>query len=529
MLFPYGDGVGRGLVSVVQRVVVGLIRGFAGALTTLGLVTVLLAGAVALLAPERRAIAYAVGGVGLLLLLAALMGAIESVRGFLMGRQGRYGANTIVMVVAFLGIAALANVLVSRQSYRIDLTENQSRTLAPQTLEILGKLSQPVEATAFVTPDFPFEDGRRLLDLYSRESSFFSFQTVDPQAQPSLVLAGVQPGTVVFRSGERQSLVLTATEQEFTSALIKLTSAAQPLVSFLIGHGERDIQESGQNGYSTLNRGLTQENYQVSALSLLSATEVAEGTAVLVIAGPTKAPLPSEELAVTNYLQGGGKALILVDPEMAPEWADLVKPWGVEILRGKVFDAGYYLNPDQGTPAILPDQYPSSPITRDLSAATFFPTAAAFATPTQADGAMTVTPLLRTSAQSWRQTSTEQTTPDLAPADQRGPLLIGVTVEAGASVTQEEAPTRRTRLVVIGDSDFATNQFVTAYGNGDLILNAVNWLAEQEELIGIRPTPSSERPIFLTAQGSRWVLFTTLLVLPLLPALAGIALRWRRR
>ena len=513
----------------MQRVAVSLARGLAGSLTVAGLAAVLAAGALALLAPERRAVAYAVGGVGLLLLLAALMGAIEAVRGFLLGRQGRYGANTIVMIVAFVGIAVLANLLVSRQNYRIDLTENQSRTLAPQTVELLRKLSQPVEATAFVTPDFPFEDGRRLLELYSRESSSFSFQMVDPQAQPSLVLAGVQAGTVVFQSGERQSLVFTATEQEFTSALIKVTSGSQLPVSFLTGHGERDIQESGPNGYSTLNRGLTQENYQVSVLNLLSAAEVPEGTAVVVVAGPTKAPLPSEALAIANYLQGGGKVLMLVDPETSPEWAELLQPWGVEILPGKVFDAGYYLNPDQGTPAILPDQYPFSPITRDLSAATFFPAAVALATPTQADGATTVTPLLRTSVQSWRQTSAEQTTPDQAPADQRGPLLIGVTVEAGAGVTSEETPARRTRLVVIGDSDFGTNQFVTAYGNGDLILNSVNWLAQQEELIGIRPTPSSDRPIFLTAQGSRWVLLATLLLLPLLPALVGVSLGWRRR
>lgn len=513
----------------MQRIFLSLLRGFAGALTVLGLVVVFAAGALALLAPETRGIAYAVAGVGLLLLLAALMGAIESVRGFLLGRQGRYGANTIVMVVAFVGIAVLANLLVSRQNYRIDLTENQSRTLAPQTVELLRKLSQPVQATAFVTPDFPFEDGRRLLALYGRESSFFAYDMVDPEKDPSLVLAGVQSGTVVFQSGERQSLVFTATEQEFTSALIKVTSTSQPLVSFLTGHGERDIQESGPNGYSTLNRGLTQENYQVSALNLLSAAEVPEGTGALVIAGPTKAPLPSEALAVANYLQGGGKVLMLVDPETSPEWLELFQPWGIEILPGKVFDAGYYLNPDQGTPAILPDQYPFSPITRDLSAATFFPAAVAFATPTQADGTMTVTPLLRTSAQSWRQTSPEQTTLDQTPAEQRGPLLIGVTVEAGADATQDEAPARRTRLVVVGDSDFATNQFVTAYGNGDLILNSVNWLAQQEELIGIRPTPSSDQAIFLTAQGSRWVLFATLLVLPLLPALVGVSLRWRRR
>ena len=517
----------------MQQVVVPLFKGLAGLLAVLGLVALFVAGAMAFVAPELRTAALAVAGVGLLLLLVALMGAMETVRGVLLGRQGRYGVNTLVMILAFVGIAVLANVLVSRESYRLDLTENQSQTLAPQTVEILQRLQQEVQAIAFVVAGSPFEDGQRLLDLYSRESDRFAYRIVDPQAEPAAAINyGVQsPGTVVFLSGERQERVVTATEEEFTSALLRVTGTSQPSVAFLTGHGERDIQDTGQNGYATLRRGLEQENFLVNTLSLIGGNPIPEGTGAVVIAGPTTAPLPPEAQAISDYLQNGGKVLLLLDPETPSEWADLLGPWGVQVLPGRVFDAGNYLNPDQGTPAVLPDQYPeTSPITRDLVAATFFPAAAALSTPAQAGGTATVTPLLRTSNQSWQQTSPEQTALDQAPAEQRGPLTLGVAVEVGASTSgSSEEPPRQTRVVVIGDSDFATNQFVTAYGNGDLILNSVDWLAQQEELIGIRPRPSSERPIFLSDEAQRWVLITTLLLLPILPAVVGITLRWARR
>jgi hypothetical protein len=184
----------------MQKVIVPLFRGLAGALAVLGLVALLAAGSLAFVAPNLRTAALAIAGGGLVLLLVALMGAIETVRGVLVGRQGRYGANTLVMIAAFVGIAVVANVLVSRESYRLDLTENKSRTLAPQTVEILNDLSRPVEAIAFVVPGFSFEDGQRLLDLYSRQSDRFTYRLVDPQAEPAAAISyRVQSsGTVVF-------------------------------------------------------------------------------------------------------------------------------------------------------------------------------------------------------------------------------------------------------------------------------------------------------------------------------------------
>ena len=44
--------------------------------------------------------------------------------------------------------------------------------------------------------------------------------------------------------------------------------------------------------------------------------------------------------------------------------------------------------------------------------------------------------------------------------------------------------------MLLGDSDFAGNEFVNLLGNRDFFLNTLSWLAEEENLIAVRPRES---------------------------------------
>jgi gliding motility-associatede transport system auxiliary component len=93
----------------------------------------------------------------------------------------------------------------------------------------------------------------------------------------------------------------------------------------------------------------------------------------------------------------------------------------------------------------------------------------------------------------------------------------------------DNAPKPETRVVVFGDSDFATNAYAGVPGNPNLFANAVNWLAQQENLIAIRPTEAADRRVTMTP-GQQWMAFmTSVLVVPGLVFLAGIYTWWRRR
>ena len=98
--------------------------------------------------------------IGAVLIALALVLSPRAVAMFLSGRQGRYGANVVVMTVAFFTIAVLVNFLLFRSPTRFDLTATNALTLAPQTIQILDTLTTDVRANAFFVDD-RLCDGKR--------------------------------------------------------------------------------------------------------------------------------------------------------------------------------------------------------------------------------------------------------------------------------------------------------------------------------------------------------------------------------
>jgi ABC-type uncharacterized transport system involved in gliding motility auxiliary subunit len=85
------------------------------------------------------------------------------------------------------------------------------------------------------------------------------------------------------------------------------------------------------------------------------------------------------------------------------------------------------------------------------------------------------------------------------------------------------------RLVVLGDADFASNRTFDFLGNGDLFLNSIQWLADRESWIELRPRPVTNRPVLLSRQQGRALMVLVVGLLPLLVAAAGFAAWWKRR
>ena len=83
-------------------------------------------------------------------------------------------------------------------------------------------------------------------------------------------------------------------------------------------------------------------------------------------------------------------------------------------------------------------------------------------------------------------------------------------------------------MAVIGDSDFAANSYLGIQGNKDLFVNTVNWLAQQENLIAIRPKEASDRRVTLTAGQQSGIFWLALLLIPVAALGAGVY-TWSRR
>jgi ABC-type uncharacterized transport system involved in gliding motility auxiliary subunit len=146
---------------------------------------------------------------------------------------------------------------------------------------------------------------------------------------------------------------------------------------------------------------------------------------------------------------------------------------------------------------------------------------------------VTVDAFASTSPYSWGETNpeelrTRQVKPDLM--DRRGPLPIAVAVTKSAGVDGAASNgAKNSRVAVFGDSDFAANNFFDFQKNGDLFMNVISWLAEEEDLIAIPPKNPEDRRISLTASGSKMIMLVSLFLLPLAAFGTAIAVYVKRR
>ena len=175
-------------------------------------------------------------------------------------------------------------------------------------------------------------------------------------------------------------------------------------------------------------------------------------------------------------------------------------------------------------------QYEGHPITQGFRFATLFPLARTVGILEPPPPGVTAQTLARTSSESWAETDRAQldrgqVKPD--PEDPRGPLPIAAVATVAAKAGERAGA--RARVVVYGDSDFISNNFLHLSGNRDLFLNTLSWLAEEEDLIAIRPREARATPLFLTAAQSRLVFWLPVVVLPGAVVVSGIWVVVRRR
>jgi len=367
-----------------------------------------------------------------------------------------------------------------------------------------------------------------LMHEYRGLSGNISYERIDPQVKPNIANQyGVKHmDEIIVASDKRTEHPERSDEQTITDAILKVTRDTVKNVCFVEGHGEKSITSTDRDGYQTIDKGLKSQNYETKSINLVSSKEVPSDCAVLVLAGPTKPLLPPEAAAIGKYLEGGGKAMLLLDPDTDPNLNDVLGAWGVEIGDDTVVDASG-IGQLVGTGPLVPvvATYGSHAITKGFERTmTAFPLARSVSASSSGGSE---TDLLKTSPQSWAAKNLKDIKGEEISyrpgTDKKGPINLGVVINK--TFGDKEA-----RLVVIGDSDFATNQFMKYLPtNGDLFLNAVSWLAQDEDLISIRPKSPTDRRVTMTASQQNMLFWLTILFLPGAAIGSGVYIWVKRR
>ncbi|MFL7795074.1 MAG: GldG family protein [Anaerolineae bacterium] len=472
--------------------------------------------------------------VGLLLGALFILGNPEQVRSVITKRGTRYGFNAAVMSIAFVAILIGLNYLVVEFfDPRIDVTELKKHTLSPQSKQVLAEVNKEVKIIGFfTTEEYALRESfEELLDQYLAESNYLTYEVIDPDQDPGRARQYEEPyAGLLFESETRTARVqYSPSEQEITNALLKVTSDKQKAIYFLQGHGERDITSGAEDGYSIVAEKLRNQNYKVETLNLVISSTIPSDAAVIVIANPTGKLLDEELTRLQTYLGNGGRALIMQDPYAEAGLNIVLSNWQVRFGDGVVADEVNRAGQNPLYPVAW--NYGYSPITTDLNRlhmiTAFFHARSIEQTGDPLSG-VTFSSLVETSAYSWAETGAELSQDD---ADIAGPLTLVATIESGPMFSSQAATSSsKTRIVLIGDTEFAINEIVNEItGNEQLFLNSVNWLAEEERLIAIGPKDAGPSYMFITDVQKNLIVFVSIIVIPAMVGATGIAVWLLRR
>lgn len=480
-----------------------------------------------------------------------------------MNPRSAFRLTLAASVVVGLGILVLVNWLGARHYRRFDWTGSGLYSLSEKTEKVLAELKDPVTVTVFMTEGTPmFAETQELLRRYKAKSPLLTVETLDPtrnraRAEALVKEFGVTGASVVFKAGEKKKHVGTEAlaeldysrarfggepsiksfkgEQEFTSAILSVTQTRAPKVVFTTGHGERKTDERSREGFFALAETLRRDNCTVEPWGSLGAPEVPAGTDLVVVAGPRSAFTEPEAAALVRYLDGGGRLLLFLDVELSPggtrSFLDLglspvLSAWGVKLGDDIVIDPKSAV-PLMGADTFFASSFRTHPVTKLLEGtAVVFSLARSVGLAEKLPEGRTGTVLVETTSDGWGETDLAklEVRVEKDEKDVQGPVPVAVALEASAA-----ADGKRARLVVFGDSDFASNGGLGNAANSYLASGAANWTMEREALVSIPPKSTDQVAVTMTRGDIGRITLVAVVLLPLLAVALGVGIYFKRR
>jgi ABC-type uncharacterized transport system involved in gliding motility auxiliary subunit len=449
-------------------------------------------------------------------------------------RQSKFALYAVVYTLIIVGIVGGVNFLANRYNKSVDTTSAKKFTLSEQSIKIAKNLKNDVTITYWDAAN-KFTGAHDLLDRYKNLSPKIDVQYQDVDKKKTAAMAaGVKAyGTIFVKVGEKQQEAKSLTEEEITGALVRAMKGGERMACFTLGSGEHSIDDTERDGYSAIKGQLEKNNYKTETLKMAMKAEIPATCTVVVVGGPQRDYLQPEVDAIKNFVENGGRALIMIDPPLKlqkmetdenPALAAMLGAWGVTPAKNLVLDlSGMGQQAGLGPEYPLVISYESHPIVREMKdVATVFPLVRSLEI--KNGDKTTVEKLFQTTEDSIA--TKNLTSGEIRPTkdDAKGPFVLGA---AGTYNSGKE--NGNGRFVVVGGARWAANGGIRLGGNRDLFLNMMNWLTSDEDLISIRPKEPEDRRLNMTARQMSLVFYISIVGLPLIMMLSGVGVWWRRR
>ncbi len=441
------------------------------------------------------------------------------------GRQFRFGSNTIIIFISAIVIIIVVNSLFSNNPLYWDLTQNKTNTLSVETKTLIDQIDEPINIQAFFTDTTKIENLKRLLDNYALESSqLISYSFIDAEVEPIAAQnAGiVHEGTLVLEMSGKKELISNPEETQINSAIFRLLFPGEKTVFFTMGHGEGDINGLGDNPYSKAIELLAYKGYSISQIDLTTLDEIPANVNTLVIAGPVTSFSENDVLIIKDFITDGRGILLLLEPEYLtdinrfedPLVTFLIDEFDIELGPDIVIDPTSLI--PWGVNAI-PIKDSSHPIITNMSGLQVLEYTSRSIRSDCVISDFRCDKLIHATDQTWGETSYQQLNQGESNQDAEdfsGPISLAIALEGYS----------KGRLVIVGDSSFANDNYISIYGNSDFFLNAIDWLTFQNESISISPKVKTGRyMITLTPEQMNLIFLCSVILPPAGVFIAGIA------
>jgi len=452
-------------------------------------------------------------------------------------RSSKSIARKVILSVLVFGIVVMLNYISYQHYYQVDITKNKRFSLSSQTKKVLKQFKGKLRFVLFEKKgSLVQEDAKTLFRQYAYLKPSIKIRHLDVDQNPDVAKKyGVKiQGTLVILSGKRTQKVESVTERGITNALLKLTQNNVKNIYFVEGHGERGLDVTERDGFKEVRKALEEQTYKVKKFNFFERPSVPIDCSVLVIAGPQKEYLPEEIQAIDDYLNRGGRCLFMLDPHAGAFSKYLNDNWGIIPGDDIIVDRmGKLMGGNELSPVVM--AYGDHDITRDFRYYTFFPLSRSITIKSKDD--VKYFSLAVTTPASWAETDYKKDTYEYTEGkDIKGPVSLVLaakkTVLLGDNNKSQKGKTlpKEAEIVVVGDSDFATNTniSVSQMGNKDFLLNIISWLSDQGELISIRPRENLVGELTVTADQAALVWLIVIIILPSVWIIKGVV-EWVKR
>lgn len=450
-----------------------------------------------------------------------------------------FSAYTVLFIVVVIALNLLLGAISTRVNLNIDLTSDKLLSLSDETVDVLKNLDKEVNIYSIVpsVENEILEKIELMLKRYPQYSNKITFEKIDTIADPDFLTPYAADGqlsteySVIFDCNGKYKIVdlngvldidssnnsikgITA-EQEFTGAIVNVTSDTSAKIGVVGGHEE--LIE-----YDVFNQQLLMpENYEGVAVDLYSG-EVPADIDLIIIPSPTKDFDPVEITNLDSYLDRGGRVQLIyeADPLKTPNLTAYLKEWGVEMpARGYVYETSpqrYIQYPTN----ILVDVVESE-ITRDFAdEETRFIYPAAKALKVNEVYGVESQPLISSFPSSFAKYDPAASLDKKQPEDIDGPLNLAVILSKGGS--------NPNRFMIMGGTGFISVIGTNAYANEDFYFNTLAYLTDSEGSIYIRPKDISPAQLAIPALSAVLISIFVVIIIPLAILIAGFVV-WNKR